>query len=74
MNNLIKKVEKLGQGAPPLLHHSEKLAIAYGLISGAVPSGKMLRIVRNWRICVHCHQFFKYASMVIQVIVVRHFT
>lgn len=67
LNELIKEVEKLGykEADEGLWHHSERLALAYGLISGAVPSGKVLRIVKNLRICAHCHEFFKYASMVI---------
>jgi pentatricopeptide repeat protein len=74
LNELIQEVEKLGykEGDEGFCHHSERLALAYGLISGAVPSGKALRIVKNLRICAHCHEFFKYASIVIdRVIVVR---
>ncbi|RLN42592.1 pentatricopeptide repeat-containing protein [Panicum miliaceum] len=74
LNELIQEVEKLGykEVDEGLWHHSERLALAYGLISGAVPSGKVLRIVKNLRICAHCHEFFKYASMVVdRVIVVR---
>uniref|UniRef100_K4AJ52 DYW domain-containing protein n=1 Tax=Setaria italica TaxID=4555 RepID=K4AJ52_SETIT len=74
LNELIQEVEKLGykEAGEGSWHHSERLALAYGLISGAVPSGKVLRIVKNLRICAHCHEFFKYASMVIdRVIVVR---
>ncbi|XP_062216823.1 pentatricopeptide repeat-containing protein At2g03880, mitochondrial-like [Phragmites australis] len=74
LNELIQEVEKLGykEGDEGFWHHSERLALAYGLISGAVPSRKVLRIVKNLRICAHCHEFFKYASMVIdRVIVVR---
>ncbi|KAL6907670.1 hypothetical protein ACP4OV_002709 [Aristida adscensionis] len=74
LNELILEVERLGykEADEGLWHHSERLALAYGLISGAVPSGKVLRIVKNLRICTHCHDFFKYVSMVIdRVIVVR---
>jgi pentatricopeptide repeat protein len=74
LNELIQEVEKLGykEGDEGFCHHSERLALACGLISGAVPSGKALRIVKNLRICAHCHEFFKYASIVIdRVIVVR---
>jgi pentatricopeptide repeat protein len=74
LNELIQEVEKLGykEADEGFWHHSERLALAYGLISGAAPSGKVLRIVKNLRICAHCHEFFKYASMVIdRVIVVR---
>ncbi|PWZ46201.1 Pentatricopeptide repeat-containing protein [Zea mays] len=74
LTELILEVEKLGykETDEGFGHHSERLALAYGLISGAAPSGKVLRIVKNLRICAHCHEFFKYASMVIdRVIVVR---
>ncbi|GJN30253.1 hypothetical protein PR202_gb18544 [Eleusine coracana subsp. coracana] len=74
LNELIREVEKLGyrETNEGFWHHSERLALAYGLIGGAVPSGKALRIVKNLRICAHCHEFFKYASIVIdRVIVVR---
>ncbi|KAK9167183.1 hypothetical protein Scep_002374 [Stephania cephalantha] len=33
-------------------HHSEKLAIAFGLIN--TPEKTTLRIMKNLRICVHC--------------------
>lgn len=75
LDELIKEVEKLGykEVDEGLWHHSERLALAYGLVSsGSVPSGKMLRIVKNLRICAHCHEFFKYASIVTgRVIVIR---
>ncbi|CAL4920685.1 unnamed protein product [Urochloa decumbens] len=74
LNELLQEVEKLGykEADEGSWYHSERLALAYGLISGAVPSGKVLRIVKNLRICAHCHEFFKYASMAIdRVIVVR---
>lgn len=40
-----------------LLHHSERLAIAYGLIS--TPAGRTLRIMKNLRICGDCHNWVK---------------
>ncbi|KAJ4967968.1 hypothetical protein NE237_014669 [Protea cynaroides] len=40
--------------------HSEKLALAYGLIS--TPLGMALRIVKNLRVCGDCHSMMKYAS------------
>ncbi|KAL0325674.1 UNVERIFIED_CONTAM: Pentatricopeptide repeat-containing protein DWY1, chloroplastic [Sesamum radiatum] len=42
-----------------LLYHSERLAIAYGLIS---TSGTTLRIIKNLRICGDCHNFIKILS------------
>ncbi|PKA60936.1 Pentatricopeptide repeat-containing protein [Apostasia shenzhenica] len=45
-----------------LQHHSEKLAIAYGIIS--TPSGATLRIMKNLRVCLDCHEAIKYISQV----------
>ncbi|XP_013588471.1 PREDICTED: pentatricopeptide repeat-containing protein At2g33760-like [Brassica oleracea var. oleracea] len=42
--------------------HSEKLALAFGLI--ATPDGSLLRITKNLRVCGDCHSFFKFASLV----------
>ncbi|GMH20390.1 hypothetical protein Nepgr_022231 [Nepenthes gracilis] len=53
-----------------LLEHSEKLAIAFGLISTA--NNAPLLVYKNIRACKHCHDFAKYVSMVTgRVIVVR---
>ncbi|RZB66543.1 Pentatricopeptide repeat-containing protein, chloroplastic isoform B [Glycine soja] len=41
-----------------LYHHSEKLAVAFGLI--ATPPGGPIRVKKNLRICVDCHTFFKF--------------
>ncbi|PIN15834.1 hypothetical protein CDL12_11517 [Handroanthus impetiginosus] len=43
-----------------LMHHSERLAIAYGLISTA--PGTTLRVIKNLRICGDCHNFIKILS------------
>ncbi|GAB2266963.1 Putative pentatricopeptide repeat-containing protein At3g13770, mitochondrial, partial [Dionaea muscipula] len=43
-----------------LLGHSEKLAIAFGLIS--TRPGIPLRVIKNLRICVDCHNFAKFVS------------
>ncbi|CAE6076444.1 unnamed protein product [Arabidopsis arenosa] len=40
--------------------HSEKLAIAYGLIR--TTAGTTLRITKNLRVCRDCHSFTKYVS------------
>ncbi|CAA0806609.1 Pentatricopeptide repeat-containing protein [Striga hermonthica] len=42
--------------------HSEKLAIAYGLVSSV--RGMPLRIVKNLRMCSDCHSFAKMVSKV----------
>ncbi|KAF8401074.1 hypothetical protein HHK36_014377 [Tetracentron sinense] len=53
-----------------LCNHSERLAIAYGLIS--TPLGTTLRITKNLRACVNCHSATKLISkLVSREIVVR---
>ncbi|CAN6444634.1 unnamed protein product [Victoria cruziana] len=54
-----------------ILHsHSERLALAFGLISTS--PGTRLLITKNIRICDDCHVFIKYASKVVRrEIVVR---
>ncbi|RAL39111.1 hypothetical protein DM860_011597 [Cuscuta australis] len=44
-----------------LIYHSEKLALAFGLLKS---SNKTLRIMKNLRICQDCHHFFKLVSAV----------
>ncbi|CAN0864584.1 Pentatricopeptide repeat-containing protein At2g22070 [Linum grandiflorum] len=56
-----------------LRYHSEKLAIAFGLIS--TPENTTLRIMKNLRICNDCHNAVKYISkLVSREIVVRDAT
>ncbi|KAF4370192.1 hypothetical protein F8388_007333 [Cannabis sativa] len=44
-----------------ILHgHSERLAIAYGLIS--TPNGTPIRIIKSLRVCSDCHTFRKLVS------------
>jgi len=45
-----------------LWNHSEKLALAYGLL--VVPEGSTIRIFKNLRVCADCHLVFKLVSMV----------
>ncbi|CAK7347650.1 unnamed protein product [Dovyalis caffra] len=45
-----------------LFYHSERLAIAYGLIN--TPPGTTLRIMKNLRICLDCHNFVKILSKI----------
>ncbi|KAL1363867.1 hypothetical protein HN51_012028 [Arachis hypogaea] len=47
-----------------LLHHSEKLALAYGLIRNR--QGSKIRIVKNLRSCEDCHEFMKLVSKIYQ--------
>ncbi|KAJ7519277.1 hypothetical protein O6H91_20G031400 [Diphasiastrum complanatum] len=53
-----------------LLHHSEKLAIAFGLIS--TPPGTPLRIFKNLRVCGDCHTATRFISKIVgRAILVR---
>lgn len=45
-----------------LRHHSEKLALAFGLIS--LPSAAPIRIKKNLRICGDCHSFIMVVSKI----------
>lgn len=46
-----------------LMYHSERLAIAYGLIS--TPPRTTLRIIKNLRICGDCHNAIKIMSKIV---------
>ncbi|XP_058112386.1 pentatricopeptide repeat-containing protein At3g12770-like [Magnolia sinica] len=44
--------------------HSERLAIAFGLIS--TQAGSLIRITKNLRVCSDCHVVTKYISKIVQ--------
>ncbi|XP_023732615.1 pentatricopeptide repeat-containing protein At5g66520 isoform X1 [Lactuca sativa] len=44
----------------PVFYHSEKLAIAYGLLKSK--PGEVLRITKNLRVCKDCHEVSKLVS------------
>eukprot|EP01018_Ginkgo_biloba_P016390 Gb_13227 [translate_table: standard] len=46
-----------------LCHHSEKLAIAFGLIS--TPPGTSIRVMKNLRVCGDCHTAAKFISKIV---------
>ncbi|KAL4036193.1 hypothetical protein IC575_004920 [Cucumis melo] len=85
LDNLIKKLKENGyvtgtdmalydvekeEKEHSLMYHSEKLALAFGLLNS--PLDCTLRIVKNLRICLDCHEFFKVVSLVYKrYIVVR---
>lgn len=53
-----------------LSYHSEKLAVAFGLI--ATPPGAPIRVKKNLRICIDCHTSFKFiCKLVSREIIVR---
>ncbi|XP_058097163.1 pentatricopeptide repeat-containing protein At3g24000, mitochondrial [Magnolia sinica] len=43
-----------------LWNHSEKLALAFGLIS--TPEGSPIRVFKNLRVCGDCHSVYKFVS------------
>ena len=54
-NNLVEQKEQL-------LDHSERLAIAFGLIS--TPNNASILVFKNIRACRDCHDFAKHVSLV----------
>ncbi|XAR52231.1 hypothetical protein NMG60_11020180 [Bertholletia excelsa] len=44
-----------------LFQHSEKIAVAFGLIS--TPTSKPIRVFKNLRVCGDCHNAMKYVTM-----------
>uniref|UniRef100_A0A0A9BUM3 DYW domain-containing protein n=1 Tax=Arundo donax TaxID=35708 RepID=A0A0A9BUM3_ARUDO len=44
--------------------HSERLALAYGLVM--TPPGHPIRIMKNLRSCLDCHTIFKVISKLVQ--------
>lgn len=81
LEELMEKCEKLGyvplreemlhdvseeEKRKGLWYHSERLALAFGVVSGGIPKGKEIRIVKNLRICRDCHECFKYMSRVVE--------
>ncbi|XP_024991692.1 pentatricopeptide repeat-containing protein At2g22070 [Cynara cardunculus var. scolymus] len=56
-----------------LMHHSEKLAIAFALMK--TPKNSALRIMKNLRVCKDCHSAIKFISKLVgREIVVRDAT
>ncbi|WCJ42056.1 Pentatricopeptide repeat-containing protein At4g02750 [Euphorbia peplus] len=45
-----------------LKYHSEKLAVAYGILS--IPAGRSIRVFKNLRVCEDCHNAIKYMSKI----------
>lgn len=53
-----------------LKYHSEKLAVAFGVLN--VPNGRPIRVFKNLRVCMDCHNVIKYVSKIAgRVIIVR---
>ncbi|CAL5371102.1 unnamed protein product [Camellia sinensis] len=47
-----------------LSYHSEKLAVAFGII--ATPPGTTIKVFKNLRTCVDCHTAIKFASKIVE--------
>ncbi|XP_031265204.1 pentatricopeptide repeat-containing protein At4g37170-like [Pistacia vera] len=47
-----------------LSYHSEKLAVAFGII--ATPPGKTIKVFKNLRTCVDCHNAIKFISKIVK--------
>ncbi|GLU08186.1 hypothetical protein SLE2022_251100 [Rubroshorea leprosula] len=47
-----------------LFGHSERLAIAFGIIS--TPTGMTIRVTKNIRVCVDCHTAIKFISKIVR--------
>lgn len=47
-----------------LFSHSERLAIAFGIIS--TPAGTTIRVTKNLRICLDCHTAAKFISKIVE--------
>ncbi|KAK4256220.1 hypothetical protein QN277_009114 [Acacia crassicarpa] len=77
LNNLALKIRKIGyvpdtdfvlhdvedeQKEQYLFQHSEKIAVAFALIS--TPKPKPIRVFKNLRVCGDCHSAIKYISLV----------
>lgn len=43
--------------------HSEKLAVAFGLLNPGVVGRGVIRVMKNLRVCEDCHNWMKFASL-----------
>lgn len=62
-NFVLHQVEEEGEKEQYLFQHSERIALAYGLISSASAKAKPIRIFKNLRVCGDCHAAMKYISV-----------
>ncbi|KAG2281268.1 hypothetical protein Bca52824_052488 [Brassica carinata] len=75
LDRIYAKLEELNQmitvKIKMLNYHSERLAIAFGLIF--VPSGLPIRVGKNLRVCVDCHTAMKHIFSVTDAVRFHHF-
>ncbi|MED6114656.1 hypothetical protein PIB30_082487 [Stylosanthes scabra] len=62
--NLVMQDVEEEQGEVLIGHHSEKLAVVFGIINTA--PRMPIRIMKNLRICTDCHKFIKYVSQLLE--------
>ncbi|WZZ06691.1 hypothetical protein YC2023_092612 [Brassica napus] len=68
MRSALQDIEEEEQKEEHLLHHSEKLALAFAVMEGRRRSHdggvalNLIQIMKNIRICIDCHNFMKLAS------------
>ncbi|KAJ4868232.1 Pentatricopeptide repeat-containing protein [Raphanus sativus] len=63
-NFVLHDVESDGHKQDMLITHSEKIAVAFGLMK--LPPRRAIRVFKNLRTCGDCHNFFVYLSRVVQ--------
>ncbi|MED6150223.1 hypothetical protein PIB30_070334 [Stylosanthes scabra] len=69
VGNVLHDIEEEGK-EDSVSKHSEKLAAAFGIVK--LPKGRVLKIVKNLRVCGDCHTYMKLISKVYEVeIIVR---
>ncbi|XP_024970900.1 pentatricopeptide repeat-containing protein At3g47530 isoform X1 [Cynara cardunculus var. scolymus] len=56
----VAEITKENEGSLSYSYHSEKLALAFGVL--ASPPGTKLRVAKDLRICIDCHNFAKMLS------------
>ncbi|XP_078440460.1 pentatricopeptide repeat-containing protein At5g52850, chloroplastic-like [Wolffia australiana] len=62
LDELEKKMASSSSSSSSSSRHSEKLALAFGLLHS--PPGAPVRVIKNLRICIDCHAFMELASRV----------
>ncbi|XP_024529417.1 pentatricopeptide repeat-containing protein At3g24000, mitochondrial-like [Selaginella moellendorffii] len=73
MNEVLRDVETMEENVEHLGYHSERVALAFGLLT--TDPGTPLQIVKNLRICSECHAAIKVTSRIVgRAIVVRDVT
>ncbi|KAJ0444940.1 putative tetratricopeptide-like helical domain superfamily, DYW domain-containing protein [Helianthus annuus] len=62
LDAVFEKVDDRETKEEMLFYHSERLAIAFGILSTS--NGDVLRVMKNLRVCVDCHNVIKFISRI----------